>query len=205
MDSIRYKVGDEERTRGIATVTREDPEIRGLVERSVNGDIEAFGELYGIYLDRIYRFVFYQVNDRTTAEDLTEEVFLKAWRGIGKYRWKGQPFSAWLYRIARNHVIDFYRTSRQQGVLEEELPADTGNPEEEAEGKQTQRELLQAISYLPEQQKQVVIMKFVEDLDNREIEEIMGKSQGAIRVLQMRALATLRRRLNGDGEAQDEN
>ena len=169
-----------------------EAEVRALVERAVGGDVEAFGELYGVYLDRIYRYIFYQINDRAMAEDLTEEVFLNAWRSIGKYKWRGQPFSAWLYRIARNHVIDHYRTSRQHQMLEDNIMADTGDPEREVEGKQTQRRLLEAVSTLPEQQRQVIIMKFIDDMDNREIEEATGKSQGAIRILQMRALATLR-------------
>lgn len=198
MDSVRYIVGSDEKARPAAGPTGlNDTEIRGLVQKAVAGDIEAFGELYGVYIDRIYRFVFYQVNNKTVAEDLTEEVFLKAWNGIGRYRWQGQPFTAWLYRIARNHVIDYYRTSRQHEILEEALPADSGNPEDEAEDRLTQKVLAEAISCLPEQQQQVVIMKFIEGLDNREIEEVMGKSQGAIRILQMRALAGLRRTLNG--------
>jgi RNA polymerase sigma-70 factor (ECF subfamily) len=198
MDSVRYIVGSDDKARPAAgSKGLNDTEIRGLVQKAVAGDIEAFGELYGVYIDRIYRFVFYQVNNRTVAEDLTEEVFLKAWNGIGRYRWQGQPFTAWLYRIARNHVIDYFRTSRQHDILEEALPADSGNPEDEAEDRLTQKVLAEAISCLPEQQQQVVIMKFIEGLDNREIEELMGKSQGAIRILQMRALAGLRRTLNG--------
>ncbi len=197
MDSVRY-TGCQEQTALQAgkSESQVEAEALALVERAVGGDIEAFGELYGMYLDRIYRYIFYQVSDKAMAEDLTEEVFLKAWRSIGKYRWRGQPFSAWLYRIARNHVIDHYRTNRQHQMLEDNILADTGDPEREAEGKQTQKQLLEAISTLPEQQRQVIIMKFIEDMDNREIEEATGKSQGAIRILQMRALAALRQTLD---------
>lgn len=199
MEFIRYRVGRENRTQEIDKPEKyEDIQIRGLVESAVEGNIEAFGEIYGVFLDRIYRYIFYQVNDRAAAEDLTEEVFLKAWGGIQRYTWKGQPFSAWLFRIAHNHVIDYYRTSRKFEALEEELPADNGDPEEETEGKQMRQEVLEAIATLPQEQQQVVIMKFIEELDNREIEQITGKSQGAIRVMQMRALATLRRKLNGE-------
>ncbi len=194
MDSIRYTGCTGEAAQRVGSSENlEESEVRNLVERAVGGDVEAFGELYGLYLDRIYRYIFYQVSDKALAEDLTEEVFLKAWKAIGKYRWKGQPFTAWLYRIARNHVIDHYRTNRQTQMLEESIPADDGDPEDEAHGREVQRQLHQAISSLPDQQRQVVVMKFIEDMDNREIEEATGKSQGAIRILQMRALASLRR------------
>ncbi len=201
MKSLRYIGSKENATRETTeTKTYEDIEIKRLVKQTIDGDVEAFGELYSIYLDRIYRYVFYQVHNKVTAEDLTEEIFIKAWRGIGKYRWKGQPFSAWLYRIAHNHVIDYFRTSRQHQPLDREIPADGDQPQQELETKQTQQSLLRAISSLPQQQKQVIILKFIEDLDNRAIEHIMGKSQGAIRVMQMRALAALRQILNEEME-----
>lgn len=201
MESLRYIGSKENATRETTeTKTYEDIEIKRLVKRAIDGDVETFGELYSIYLDRIYRYVFYQVHNKVTAEDLTEEIFIKAWRGIGKYRWKGQPFSAWLYRIAHNHVIDYFRTSRQHQPLDREIPADGDQPQQELETKQIQQSLLRAISSLPQQQKQVIILKFIEDLDNRAIERIMGKSQGAIRVMQMRALAALRQILNEEME-----
>jgi len=201
MESLRYIGSKENATRETTeTKTYEDIEIKRLVKQAIDGDVETFGELYSIYLDRIYRYVFYQVHNKVTAEDLTEEIFMKAWRGIGKYRWKGQPFSAWLYRIAHNHVIDYFRTSRQHQPLDWEIPADGDQPQQELETKQIQQSLLRAISSLPQQQKQVITLKFIEDLDNRTIEHIMGKSQGAIRVMQMRALAALRQILNEEME-----
>lgn len=201
MESLRYTGSKENATRETTeTKTYEDIEIKRLVKQAIDGDVETFGELYGIYLDRIYRYVFYQVHNKVTAEDLTEEIFMKAWRGIGKYSWKGQPFSAWLYRIAHNHVIDYFRTSRQHQPLDREIPADGDQPQQELETKQIQQSLLRAISSLPQQQKQVITLKFIEDLDNRAIEHIMGKSQGAIRVMQMRALAALRQILNEEME-----
>lgn len=201
MESLRHTGSKENATRETTeTKTYEDIEIKRLVKQAIDGDVETFGELYGIYLDRIYRYVFYQVHNKVTAEDLTEEIFMKAWRGIDKYRWKGQPFSAWLYRIAHNHVIDYFRTSRQHQPLDREIPADGDQPQQELETKQIQQSLLRAISSLPQQQKQVITLKFIEDLDNRAIEHIMGKSQGAIRVMQMRALAALRQILNEEME-----
>ncbi len=170
-------------------------EVRTLVEKAATGNVEAFGELYGIYLDRIYRYVFYHVHSKETAEDLTEEVFMKAWRKIGKYRWEGRPFSAWLYRIAHNHVVDYFRTSRPNVPLDVDIPGHDDQPEAELEQQQMRHMLSRALSSLPPQQKQIIVLKFIEGCSNRMIEQVMGKSQGAIRVMQMRALSALRRRL----------
>ncbi len=179
----------------VRTVTADQSESVRLIKRAAGGDFEAFGELYSIYLDRIYRYVFYQIMDKMTAEDVTEEVFLKAWKAIGSCRDKEETFSSWLYRIAHNQVIDNLRSQRKHLSIDMESLAEVGGPELEAEEKLERQELLGTISDLPQNQKQVIILKFIEGLDNREIGRIMGKSQGAIRVLQMRALATLRQKL----------
>jgi RNA polymerase sigma-70 factor (ECF subfamily) len=194
MESVRCMVGQESAAREADDAGVQD-EVRTLVEKAAAGNVEAFGELYGIYLDRIYRYVYYHVHSKETAEDLTEEVFMKAWRKIGKYRWEGHPFSAWLYRIAHNHVVDHFRTSRRTAPLDEDIPADGDQPEEEVELQQMRQILSRALSSLPPQQKQIIILKFIEGCSNHMIEQVMGKSQGAIRVMQMRALSALRRRL----------
>lgn len=198
METIRYRVHREITDMEADSAVTKDEQVRRLVERATGGDVDAFGELYGIYLDPIYRYIYYQIGDKTTAEDLAEEIFLKAWRGIGKFKWKGQPFSSWLYRIAHNHIVDYFRTNRQTQLLDGEIPANDGDPVEEAEGKMIRQELLDAIAFLPRQQQQIIILKFIEGLENVEIAKIIGKSQGAIRVMQMRALTTLRQRLNGE-------
>ena len=178
------------------SVTGGQSEVVRLIKRAAGGNFEAFGELYNIYLERIYRYVFYQVRDKMTAEDLTEEVFLKAWKSIDTCRGKEQTFSSWLYRIAHNHVIDNLRSQRKYLSTDMEALAEVSSPELGEEGKLERQEMLEVISDLPQNQKQVIILKFIEGFDNREIGQIMGKSQGAIRVLQMRALATLRQRLS---------
>lgn len=175
-----------------------EAEITGLVERAAGGDFEAFGELYNTYLDRIYRYVFYQVKDRMAAEDLIEEIFVKAWKAIGSYRGKGRAFSAWLYRIAHNYLVDYFRKKKKRDLLEMETATIVASPEQETERRAGWQELLEAVSGLHDNQKQVIMLKFVEGLDNREIGQIMGKSQGAIRILQMRALSTLRKKLGGE-------
>ncbi len=199
MGAVRYKDIEGNQAQEIrANGTYDKTEVPGLVERAADGSFGAFGELYSIYLDQIYRYVFYQVRDKMTAEDLTEEIFLKAWEALGRYKQRSLAFSAWLYRIAHNHVIDYFRTRRQHLALEETMPAAIGNPEQEAEEKLIQQELAEAISYLPPQQKQIIILKFIEGLDNEEIAQIMRKRQGAIRVMQMRALMALRQRLSSE-------
>ena len=199
MGAQRLKVREGNKVQATGgSVTYDETEIAKLVERADAGDFGAFGELYSVYLERIYRYVFYQVKDKMTAEDLTEDIFLKAWKAIKSYKGKGRSFSAWLYRIAHNHVIDYYRTRRQDATLEKQILVDTSNPEQEAEDKLMRQELIELISCLPSQQRQVIILKFIEGLDNSEIAQIMRKRQGAIRVLQMRALSALRRRLSNE-------
>ncbi len=188
---------EENRASEVArSVTGGQSEVVRLIKRAAGGNFEAFGELYNIYLERIYRYVFYQVRDKMTAEDLTEEVFLKAWKSIDTCRGKEQTFSSWLYRIAHNHVIDNLRSQRKYLSTDMEALAEVSSPELGEEGKLERQEMLEVISDLPQNQKQVIILKFIEGLGNREIGQVMGKSQGAIRVLQMRALATLRERLS---------
>jgi RNA polymerase sigma-70 factor (ECF subfamily) len=199
MGAVRYKDIEGNQAQEIrANGTYDKTEVPRLVERAANGSFGAFGELYSIYLDQIYRYVFYQVRDKMAAEDLTEEIFLKAWEAIGRYKQKSLAFSAWLYRIAHNHVVDYFRTRRQHVALDELMPAASGNPAQEAEEKLMQQELAQAISYLPPEQKQIIILKFIEGLDNQEIAQIMRKRQGAIRVMQMRALTALRQILTSE-------
>ena len=199
MTFIRNKSKEElkaQATTGAATDN--ETKISGLVERAANGNIEAFGDLYHIYIERIYRYVFYQVKDKSTAEDITEEIFVKAWKAINSCKGRGQTFSSWLYRIARNHVIDSLRRLQKRQSVEIEKVVEIGDPETEIEGGLERQELLKSIAGLPKNQQQVIILKFIEGLDNSEIGQVMGKSQGAIRVLQMRALATLRRELSSE-------
>jgi len=193
-NNIRNNIEGENKTQATTeAATRTKSKIIRLVERAAGGDIEAFGELYSIYLDRIYRYVFYQVKDKMTAEDITEDVFIKAWKVIDSCKGRGETFSPWLYRIAHNQVIDILRSRRKQLLTEMETIDKVSGPELEVEGKLERQELLGMIAYLPEAQRQVIILKFFEGLDNFEIGQVMGKKQGAIRILQMRALSTLRK------------
>ncbi len=198
MKVVCNKVREEKKSRAIAAVSTLDPsEVAQLVDRAAGGNFEAFGQLYGIYLDRIYRYAFYQVKDSMTAEDITEEVFVKAWKAIGSCKGKGHTFNAWIYRIAHNHIINTLRDMRKCVSMEMENLTGLSDPGLEVEMKLDQQELMEVVADLPQNQRQVVILKFVEGLDSREIGKIMSKSGGAVRILQMRALTTLRQKLGG--------
>jgi len=200
MEVIRNIVREENEVQEISTPeTYDSTEIACLVELAANGGIEVFGELYAIYLDRIYRYVFYQVKDKMTAEDLVQEIFLKVWESLNSYNQKRASFSTWLYRIAHNHVIDYFRTRRLHQKIEDDIQDSVTGPEEDVEEMLMQKELSETISGLPPQQRQVIILKFIEGLDNREIAQIMRKREGAIRTMQMRALRNLRQKLSRDG------
>lgn len=195
MRFVRNKVRGENKARAAARpLTYDQSDIERLVETAAGGNFEAFGELYSIYLDRIYRYVFYQVKDKMTAEDITEDVFVKAWKAIGTCKGKGKTFSSWLYRIAHNHMIDNLRSLQKCTSMEN--ITEISDPKLEVEAGLEHQELLELITCLPQNQRQVITLKFIEGLDNREIGQVMSKSEGAIRVLQMRALATLRQKLS---------
>lgn len=192
MKVVCNTITDEKNTHEIDRATRGQSEIAGLVEKAITGNFAAFGELYDIFIDRIYRYVFYQVKDKMTAEDITEEVFLKAWKAIRSCKGREKTFSSWLYRIAHNHMINTLRSMKKFTPLEE---VEIYDPKQEIGAEIEHQELLKTLDCLPEKQKQIIVLKFIEGLDNREIGKIMGKSEGAIRITQMRALSALRLKL----------
>lgn len=166
-----------------------------LVDKASEGNLEAFGELYSIYLDQIYRYVFYRVKDPMLAEDITEDAFIKAWKSVKSCKGKGKTFLSWLYRIAHNQIADHFRNSHREYVSVEEEESEEMSITSEVEAKLEWQEVAKVIATLPRNQEQVITLKFIEGLSNREIGVIMGKSEGAIRVLQMRALTTVRREI----------
>ena len=165
-----------------------------LVEQAIDGDQDAFGRLYDLYVDRIFRFITYRVGDEPTAEDLTSEVFMKAWDALDDYELKGAPFGAWLFRIARNTVIDHHRTKKEKVELEKVAPIledPQADPQGEVIGELKLERLQAAMSQLTVAQQEVLTLKFIEGLSTRETAEVLGKKQGAIRALQMRGLHAL--------------
>lgn len=165
-----------------------------LVQRAISLDTDAFGRLYDMYVDRVYRHIYYQVGNVMDAEDLTQQVFFKAWQAIDRYKRTASPFVAWLMTISHNLVVDFYRTKKNKTYLEAEVTSDESapNPELVAETHFEQKQLRKAILQLPKDQQQVILLRFVEGFRNPEVASILGKSEGAIRVILHRALAMLR-------------
>ena len=170
--------------------------VRSLVERAQAGARDALEELYLIHFDRIYSYLHMSVGNRHDAEDLTTQTFLKMLESIGRFRWQSAPFSAWLFRIAHNLAMDHFRASRRWQP-EEDVPEPHGEEEPSAEteamhsiGRQSMLGLIEGLS--PEQQ-QVLTLKFVFSFSNGEVATILGKTEGAIKSLQHRALASLQK------------
>lgn len=169
---------------------------RELIRRAKEYDPAAFAEIYERYYQKIYNYIYYRVSDGTTAEDLCSEVFVKALEAIDSYTFKGIPFSAWLYRIASNLVIDHYRRQPPQPDMpwEDSQPLVAhDNPGERLEREFDHQELRAALRGLTSDQQQVIILKFVDGLSNNEVAHILGKTEGAVKSLQHRALASLGR------------
>lgn len=182
----------------------DDPRVVGLVNSVVvSRDSDAFGELYDLFVERVYRYLYFRTGSHPEAEDLTEQVFLKAWEAIGRYRWQGRPFLAWLYRLAHNAHIDYVRSQKPTTSLNNddhpvELPSSAAAVEL---SRALDADLLaRALGELTPDQQQVIVMKFLEGLDNEQIAQNLAKREGAIRALQMRALMSLRRVLEHQGE-----
>jgi RNA polymerase sigma-70 factor (ECF subfamily) len=166
-----------------------------LVDRARRGDSKAFGQLYELHVDRIYRYVYYRVGTADQAEDLTEHVFLKAWEAVPRYESRGLPFAAWLYRMAHNAVIDHYRASRPTTSIDEtfDLEDEKQSPSDAVMAGVDRDELKLAIQRLNPDQQKVIILRFVEGLSHAEVGKIVGKSEGAVRVIQHRALGVMAR------------
>ncbi len=173
-------------------------EIKGWIKRAKNGETEAFGFIYDSYLPKIYRFILIKVSNRADAEDLSQRVFMKAWESIPKFEDKKVPFSAWLYRIARNSVIDFYRTKKSSSELEENLSVgdDRATLDDKILLDQSGERILSAINYLTDDQRDVIVLRFIDDLSYKEIASIMNKNSSALRILQHRAINKLRKILD---------
>lgn len=171
-----------------------------LVNKAKNGEARAFGQLYDTYLPPIYRFIFLRVGGvKAEAEDICHQVFLKAWQNIKDYEFQGFPFSSWLYRIAQNTIIDYYRTKKQSVSIEqvaEDVFSESSNVDQSIDRDFELEKVKLAIAKLEPDQQNVILMKFVNDLSNKEIAAILNKSEGAIRVIQHRALKQLKQHVD---------
>ena len=180
-------------TPGVALQVQPADEI-DLILRAKTYDPDALGTIYERYYQGIYRYVYYRVSDSALAEDLTGDIFLKMLHGIQSYSIQGVPFSAWLYRIARNRVIDHMRRQPEKTdlPLEEARVESIASSDTDLENALQREELLKAVQVLTADQRQVIILKFIDDLDNATIAKVLGKTEGAVKSLQHRALDTLR-------------
>ena len=173
-------------------------DVRRLVERAQQGDRQALEELYLMHFDRIYSYLQMSVGNRHDAEDLTNQTFVKMLESIDRFQWRKVPVSAWLFRIAHNLAMDHFR-SRRRWQPEEEPPEPPDSEERSAEeealhsiGRQSMLEMIEGLS---EDQQQVLTLKFVFNFSNGEVATILGKTEGAIKSLQHRALGSLQRQL----------
>ncbi len=180
----------------------ENKRVRGLVDRAQKGDREALEELYLIHFDRIYSYLHVSVGNRHDAEDLTTQTFLRMLESIGKFRWQSAPFSAWLFRIAHNLAMDHFRAARRWQP-EEEVPEPDPDESTSAEAGALQsigrKSMLDLIEDLSPEQQQVLTLKFVFNFSNGEAATVLGKTEGAIKSLQHRALVSLQKQLDKRG------
>ena len=177
-----------------AEMVRSDAEERLLVE-AAQKEPSKFGELYDIHFERVYAFIAKRVPERDRAEDLTAEVFHKALAGLRAYEYRGAPFGAWLLRIAANLVFDHRKRTSREPTNVEDLP-EPGHPAEQEDIERRAR-LFRLVDALPLEQRRVVYARFVEQRSIREIAQQLGKSEGAVKQLQFRALEKLRSKMEG--------
>ena len=175
-----------------------DPEanrLRALVDLAKQGDCEAFGQLYDHYVPGIFRFVYYRVGSRQLAEDLTSETFVRGLRAIQRFNWQGKDFGAWLTTIARNLIADHFKSSRSRlEVVTETIPEGTthaDSPEHEVLAHISNEILIEAVNSLPPEQRDCILMRFIQGLSIAQTAAALGRSEGAIKQLQLRAVRSL--------------
>ncbi len=178
-------------------MTLDDGEIERSVDLARSGDASAFGRLFDHFHDPIYRFIASRVERPSDAEDLTQIVFVKALEALPRYESRGIPFGGWLFRLARNAVIDFVRTRREHSELgpAAESSGSGPGPAELAELNEEIGAMRAALDALTDEQREAIALRFFAGLSAREAAEVMGKQEGTVRGLQFRAIAALRRRL----------
>lgn len=175
-------------------------EIQALVEMTKRGDKDAFASLYERYVDQIYRYVYFRVKE-AEAEDLVETVFVKAWEKISSYKNTGDTFSSWLFRIAHNLVVDHYRKHKTIEEITEEYQEYRAEYHPGVTTERTlQNDVLKhGLQELKEEYQQVLVLKYINELSNHEIAKLLDKSEGSLRILQFRALKSLRKILEEKG------
>jgi RNA polymerase sigma-70 factor (ECF subfamily) len=171
---------------------------KDVVSRAVKGEGEAFAQLYEEHFDRIYRYVYLKVGNQAEAEDLTQDVFVKALEAIGSYKWRNLPFVAWLFRIAHNQVIDYLRKQGkvEKVALEDDITLVSGsNPALMAERELEIEGLINKIKKLSPAQREVILLRFGSELSVAEAAKVLGKNEGTVKALQYNGIAALKKML----------
>jgi RNA polymerase sigma-70 factor, ECF subfamily len=170
-----------------------------IVQRAINGDREAFTYIYDLHFDKIYRYIYVKVHSQPEAEDLTQDVFIKAYEGLKNYKWRDLPITAWLFKIAHNRVIDHVRKSSKEkrADLNEADAISAGDPVYMTEQNFEIYELKGALEKLPDAQREVATLRFISELSIAEVAFTLGKSEGTVKALQFNAVASLRKLLYG--------
>ena len=173
-----------------------------LVQKAIEGDQAAFTLLYDEYFNKVYRYVLTQVKNQSEAEDLTQEVFIKALHAIGSYKQKGAPFASWLFRIARNNIIDFWRKQKGKkttSIDEAASLASEDDPVDMTERRSEAALLADALKLIPQAQKEVVSLRFVSGLSIAEVAQVLGKKEGTVKALQFNGMVSMRKILSEMG------
>ena len=170
-----------------------------IVRRAQQHDQAALTQLYEENFDKIYRYVVLKIGERTEAEDITQQVFINALKSISSFKWKGTPFSAWLFRIAHNQIVDYLRrkTKRPTVPLDESLAKGGSDPVSLTETKLDIEQLAAATKRLTRAQQEVISLRFAGEMPIAQVAKLMGKSEGAIKALQHSAVVALRREFVG--------
>jgi RNA polymerase sigma-70 factor (ECF subfamily) len=166
---------------------------KNLLSRAIEGDPEAFGDLYERYMNQIYRYIYYRVGDQGLAEDFTETVFLKVWENLSSFDITRISFKGWLFRVAQNRLVDYYRTRKTQQSLDEvfDVPDPQLSPEELVIASEHEALVISALRQLKQEYQDVLTLRFINNLSHAETAKTLDRSVGAVRVLQHRALQAL--------------
>ncbi len=198
MDSTRHLPTSKRAAVSTTEGCNDEPQ---LVERAKDMEEDALAALYSIYYPRIYNYAFYQLGDIQAAEDLASDVMLKVLESIDGYRYRGPPFSAWVFRIARNKLIDLYRQRKRNGQLNLWDPPAVIElaPETLAERALDRGQLQIALKYLTEVQRQVIVLRFIEGFNTATVAHTLGRKESFVKSVQHRALKSLRGILSRNG------